>query len=135
MQVCSYVSLRVCKYASMTVCQYARMQVYTCLYKNVAKRSYNQIPQLCYHFCTYTFIFCKCSTKVTPKSLKTKMGLKVVKYIVRKSQELWGPYHAPLWYHFCTYTFIFCKCRTILSKINFKCSTILVSYQDLESKI
>ena len=27
----------------------------------------------------------------------TFMGLKVVKYIVRKSQELWGPYHSPLW--------------------------------------
>ena len=45
--------------------------------KNVAKRSYKQFPRLCYHFCTYTFIFCKCST--------------------------------------------------ILCKINFKCSTILVS--------
>ena len=45
--------------------------------KNVAKRSYKQFPWLCYHFCTYIFIFCKCST--------------------------------------------------ILCKINFKCSTILVS--------
>ena len=46
-------------------------------YKNVAKQSYNQFPGLCYYFCTYMFIFCKCST--------------------------------------------------ILCKINFKCSTILVS--------
>ena len=45
--------------------------------KNVAKRSYKQFPRLCYYFCTYTFILCKCST--------------------------------------------------ILCRINFKCSTILVS--------
>ena len=25
------------------------------------------------------------------------MGFKVVKYIVRKSQKLWGPYHSTLW--------------------------------------
>ena len=30
--------------------------------KNVAKQSYKQFPRLYYYFCTYTFIFCKCST-------------------------------------------------------------------------
>ena len=42
------------------ICTYGYVREY--YKKNVAKLSNNLFPRLCYHFCTYMFIFCKCST-------------------------------------------------------------------------
>merc|ERR1712105_316262 len=54
-------------------------------YLTVLQGSYKKFPRLCYHFCTYIFIFCKCSHSRIPELLF--VFVKPVKLYVK--QRVW----------------------------------------------